>query len=87
MVVLVALYLLIGLALGLAWNRAEIGRASPASVGSAVIPFLLLWPVLAGFHILVVAYWSWVWRQSHVAAARGAAGPPPLRPGAVPRPR
>ena len=87
MAIAVLLYLLVGAALGWAWNRAEIGRVGFRRVAPSLAAFVVAWPGLAACAIVVAAIWTRIWRRAHDADTRAA--PPrdrsaPLPPFAQP---
>lgn len=83
MAVAVLLYLVVGAALGLAWNRAEIGRAGFRHVAPSLAAFVIAWPGLAACAIVVAAIWTRIWRRAHdtdIPAEPSRDRPAPLPP-------
>jgi hypothetical protein len=83
-------YLLVGIAFGWAWNRAEFGRAGFRRIAPSFFGFVLAWPGLLACAIVVAAAWSCLWRRAHredapVSIVREPAAPMPSFAGAEPR--
>src|ERR1700733_1363572 len=84
-------YLLVGIAFGWAWNRAEIGRAGFRRIAPSFFGFVLVWPCLVACALVVAAAWARVGRRAHqedptVSIAREPAAPMPSFAGAEPEP-
>ena len=81
-------YLLVGIALGWAWNRAEFGRVGFRRIAPSLCGFILAWPCLVAYAIVVAAVWSRIWKRGHrddapISTFRGEPAPvPPFVAGA-----
>jgi hypothetical protein len=89
----VLVYLLVGIALGWAWNRAEFGRAGFRRIAPSLCGFILFWPCLVAGAVIVTVLWSRIWKRTHeddaaIAPPRRRAGSGPVPPfaGGAPEP-
>lgn len=80
--VVLAAYLLFGGALGLLWNRAELGRVPLRRLAPSFCAFVVAWPLLAAGTVAVAAVWTRIWRKTH---ERDHPAAPPQNRAASPR--